>query len=105
MDSLIIIVVTLVVIARCWKMILTIFAGICATFLGGALTGLITGLLTHKYLDGKYPDTLNDDPNRPPEDDTPCTSPKPPLLLTASARRTRDSRPSSSGTGGRYTRN
>jgi hypothetical protein len=88
MDSLIIIVVTLVVIARCWKTVLTILAGICATFLGGALTGLITGLLTQKYLDSKYPDTFTEPI---PEDDPPCTSQKPPLLLTASARRARDS--------------
>jgi hypothetical protein len=88
MDSLIIIVVTLVVIARCWKMILTILAGICATFLGGALTGLITGALTHKYLDGKYPDETPHD--YPSKEDSPCTYPKQPLLLTASARKARD---------------
>jgi hypothetical protein len=92
MDSLIIIVVTLVVISRFWKTILTLFAGICATFLGGALTGLIAGLLTRRYLDDKYPDeTLN----HPLEDDTPCTFQKPPLSLTASARRIRDLPPSS----------
>jgi hypothetical protein len=87
MDSLIIIVVTLVVISRFWKTILTILAGICATFLGGALTGLITSILTKEYLNQRYPDeTLN----QLPEDDPPCTSPKPPLLLTASARKARD---------------
>jgi hypothetical protein len=102
MDSLITIIVTLVVISRCWKTILTLLAGICATFLGGALTGLITGTLTRKYLDSKYPDAPL---HRPPEDDTPCTSPKPPLSLTASARRARDSPPSSFNTGGPFTVN
>lgn len=87
MDSLIIIVVVLVTIARSWKTILSFLAGICATVMGGALVGLITGSLTRKYLDGKYPEPLN----TLPEDETPCTSPKPPLSLTASARRARDS--------------
>jgi hypothetical protein len=102
MDSLIIIVITLMVISRFWKTILTILAGICATFLGGALVGLITGLLTKGYLNQKYPD---EPLNHPPEDAAPCTSQKPLLLLTASAHRAKDSPPFSSSTGDRSTRN